>query len=295
MRLLAILLGSLVLVAASCGGSDGQGAEKQLTIGSKNFPEAVVLGELYSQALRAKGYDVTLRSSIGSTELIDKSLTSGRIDMYPEYTGTMLTVVFGEKSTPAGADETYEQAKTRQAERGFTLLERTPFSDTDAIAVPKQLAEEKGLSQIGDLTKLGAFKLGGFPEFETRLQALPGLKRNYGIDDVQFVPLAGLSAYQALDQGTIDVAAVFSTDPQLLSGDYTMLEDPKASFGFQNVAPVVKTEVADRLGGDFADTVNAVSATLTDDAVRAMNKAVVLDKRPAGQVAKEVLTANDLI
>ncbi len=288
----------LALLAGGCGGDDDDGgaaSDRTVTIGSKNFTEAIILGELYKQALEAKGYDVELKSSIGATELIDKALTSGQIDMYPEYTGTMLTVVFEEAESPGSADETYERAKELQEERGFTLFDKTPFSDSDALAVTKQFAEENELEEIGDLQKLDTFKLGGQPEFETRLQGLVGVKRRYGLDNIQFVPFAGISPYEALDQGAVDVAAIFSTDPPLASGKYVVLDDPKANFGFQNVAPVVEQELADELGDDFRDTIDGVSEKLTEEAIIAMNSAVAIDKRPAPQVAREFLEANDLL
>ena len=293
----------LLLLAAGCGGDDeGGGASDEakstpITIGSKNFTEAVILGELYAQALKAKGYTVNLKSSIGSTELIDKSLTSGQIDMYPEYTGTMLTVVFADESEQESADGVFERAKELQEERGFTLLQMTPFSDSDALAVTKEYADENGLSEIGDLSKLDRFKLGGQPEFETRAQGLVGVQKAYGIQDsqVDFVPFAGTSPYDALDKGLVDVAAIFSTDPPLASGKYVVLDDPKANFGYQNVAPVVSQELVEKLGDDFRGTVNAVSEKLTEEAIIAMNSAVAIDKRPAAQVAREFLEANDLL
>jgi osmoprotectant transport system substrate-binding protein len=294
MRRLAALL-SLAVLAAACGGGDDEaGSDRTVRIGSKNFTEAIILGELYKQALEADGYTVQLKSSIGSTEIIDSALTSGEIDMYPEYTGTMLTVVFGDDEPQESAESTYDRAKELYEEKGFTLFEMTPFSDSDALAVTKATADEEGLAAIGDLTKLGGFKLGGQPEFETRLQGLVGVKEKYGITDVEFVPFAGISPYEALDQGAVDVAAIFSTDPPLASGKYVVLEDPEANFGFQNVAPVVDQELADELGDDFRETIDAVSEKLTEEAIIAMNSAVAIDKRPAAQVAREFLEANDL-
>jgi osmoprotectant transport system substrate-binding protein len=298
-RLIA-LLAALALVLAGCGGDDDDGgdgaaSDRTVTIGSKNFTEAVILGELYRQALEAKGYTVDLKSSIGSTEIIDRALTSGEIDMYPEYTGTMLTVVFGEDEPQESAESTYDRAKELYEEKGFTLFEMTPFSDSDALAVTAEYAEENDLESIGDLAGLGTFKLGGQPEFETRLQGLVGVKEKYGIEDVTFVPFTGISPYEALDQGAVDVAAIFSTDPPLASGDYVVLEDPEANFGFQNVAPVVSQELADDLGDDFRETIDAVSEQLTEDAIIAMNSAVAIDQRPADEVAREFLEANDLL
>ena len=294
------LLAALVLAVAGCGGDDdddggGAASDRTVTIGSKNFTEAVILGELYRQALEAKGYTVDLKSSIGSTEIIDRALTSGEIDMYPEYTGTMLTVVFGEDEPQESAESTYDRAKELYEEKGFTLFEMTPFSDSDALAVTAEYAEEEGLEEIGDLAGIGNFRLGGQPEFETRLQGLVGVKEKYGIEDVTFVPFTGISPYEALDQGAVDVAAIFSTDPPLASGDYVVLEDPEANFGFQNVAPVVSQELADDLGDDFRETIDAVSEQLTEEAIIAMNSAVAIDQRPADEVAREFLEANDLL
>ena len=294
---LAVLAFALGLAGCGGGSDEGSGAKSDRTvkIGSKNFTEAIVLGELYAQALEAKGYTVSLKSSIGSTEIIDKALRSGQIDMYPEYTGTMLTVVFGDTAAQESAESTYESAKEHYEADGFTLFGQTPFSDSDALAVTKETADREGLKTIGDLKKLDAVKLGGQPEFETRAQGLPGVEQKYGIENVQFTPFAGISPYEALDQGTVDVAAIFSTDPPLASGKYVVLEDTEANFGFQNVAPVVNKALADELGGDFADTIDAVSAKLTDEAIIAMNSAVAIDKRPAAQVAREFLEANDLL
>jgi osmoprotectant transport system substrate-binding protein len=215
--------------------------------------------------------------------------------MYPEYTGTMLTVVFGEDEPQESAESTYDRAKELYEEKGFTLFAMTPFSDSDALAVTAEYAEEEGLEEIGDLAGIGTFRLGGQPEFETRLQGLVGVKERYGIEDVTFVPFTGISPYEALDQGAVDVAAIFSTDPPLASGDYVVLDDPEANFGFQNVAPVVSQELADDLGDDFRETIDAVSEQLTEEAIIAMNSAVAIDQRPADEVAREFLEANDLL
>ena len=102
-------------------------------IGTKNFTEEFILGELYSQALEAKGYTVELKKNIGSTEIIDKALTSGQIDFYPEYTGTALSVVAAPRRSEESAEATYDAAKAVYEERGLTLLDATPFYDSDAI------------------------------------------------------------------------------------------------------------------------------------------------------------------
>jgi osmoprotectant transport system substrate-binding protein len=315
-KLPSLLVMMVVLVGAGCGGDDGDegssaapqatdteagdtGAAPQqqgrVVIGTKNFTEQYVLGELYRQALEARGYEVELKSDIGSTEIIDAALTSGEVDVYPEYTGTALTVVFGEDGSAETAEATYERAKELYEERGQTLLEMTPFSNSDAIAVRTETAAEHELRTVGDLGKMPTLRLGGQPEFRTRTQGLPGLEQNYGLAGITFVPLAGISPYEALDQGEVDAAAIFSTDPALAGGDYVVLEDTEAQFGFQNVAPVVDRELLDELGADFAEAVDAVTGLLTEEAIIAMNSAVAIDQRPVAEVARQFLEANGLL
>ena len=228
---LMLILSALVLSASACGGDDddedasgttaaatteessGDKTAATVTIGTKDFTEEFILGELYKQALEAKGYQVELKKNIGSTEIIDKALTSGQINFYPEYTGTALTVVHGAEGSEEDAEATYEAAKSAYEERGQTLLAMTPFSDSDALAMRKADADAEGIEAIGDLKdfKGGSFKLGGQPQFRTRTQGLPGLEKNYGLTGIEFVPFSGISPYEALDQKNVDVAAIFST------------------------------------------------------------------------------------
>jgi osmoprotectant transport system substrate-binding protein len=296
----AISLGVAILIGVTaCGGDDGGTAADDaptIVLGSKNFPEQFILGELYRQALEAKGFEVTYKENIGSTELIHTALENGELNMYPEYTGVIVQVVHGQALSAETADETYELAKELEDENGLTLLEPTPFFDTDAIAVLNETAEEFGLETVGDLKDVPNLTLAGFPEFETRNTGLVGLRNIYGITDVDFVPLAGISAYAALDSGDVLAAAVFSTDPPLGEGsDYTVLEDTEHVFGFQNVAPIVTTEVYEQAGDVFEDAVNAVSAKLTNEAIIAMNRAVIVDKQDPAAVAQTFLEENDLV
>jgi osmoprotectant transport system substrate-binding protein len=265
-------------------------------IGTKNFPEEFILGQLYKQALEAQGFKVSYKENIGSTELIQTSLTSGKINMYPEYTGVIVQDVFHRTNSPKTAAATYRLAKKLEAAKGYTLLDPTPFYDTDVVAVTNATAKKYGLKSIGDLTKAGSFKFGGFPECKTRNTCFVGYTKQYGITKATFTPLAGISAYAALDAGQVLAADVFSTDPPLGTGSkYTVLADPKHVTGFQNVAPIVKASVATALGSKFTSTVNGVSAKLSLGAIVAMNKAVIVDKQSAAKVAKAFLKANGLL
>jgi osmoprotectant transport system substrate-binding protein len=267
-----------------------------IVIGTKNFGEEYILGELYKQALQAKGFTVTNKGSVGPTETIQTALTSGKINFYPEYTGVIVQVVFGKTFSGPTAAATTAEARKLEAAKGFTVLKATPFSDTDVIAVTNATAKKYGLKSIGDLKKVGSYKFAAFPECKTRNTCLVGYKKQYGIGNPTFVPLASISAYSLLDKGTVLAADVFSTDPPLGPGSkYTVLADPKHVTGFQNVVPIVKTSVATAAGSTFTKTVNAVSAKLSQNAMVAMNKAFYVDKQSAASIAKAFLKANGLV
>jgi osmoprotectant transport system substrate-binding protein len=267
-----------------------------IIIGSKNFPEEFILGDLYTQALQAKGFNVTYKENIGSTELMTTALQSGKIDMYPEYTGVIVQDVFGHANSPKTASATYALAKQLEAGKGYTLLNATPFYDTDVLAVTNATAAKYHLKTISDLSKVGPFKLGGFPECQTRNTCFVGYTKQYGLKNATFASVGSVSPYAALDSGTVLAADVFSTDPPLLKpSKYTVLTDPKHVTGFQNVAPIVKTSILSQEGPTFAKTVNAVSSKLTLPAIIAMNKAVEVDKQSPATVAKAFLKANGLI
>ncbi len=266
-----------------------------VTIGDKNFTEEYILGSLYAQALSAQGYRVNVKGNIGSSEITYKALQSGQIDMYPEYTGTLLTAVAGVTAPPHSAEQAYTEAKAFAEKHGFTLLDQTPFYDSDALGTLKSYARQRHLATISDLKPLGkSVKLGGAPEFATRFEGLVGLKKEYGINPT-FVPLAIGLTYKALDSGQVQVEDVFTTDPQLTTGKYAILTDPKKVFGFQNVAPIVNKKVLAAEGPAFAQTINKVSGLLTIGAIQRMNAAVALEQQPYPEVARQFLQANGLL
>jgi len=281
--------------SASSGSSSTPGAGKPaVTIGDKNFAEENILGALYAQALEAKGFKVTLKDNVGSSEIIYKALTAGRIDMYPEYTGVLLSAVAEQKTNPTSASAAAGEARAFLQKHGYTLLDTTPFYDSDALATLPSYASRHNLKSIADLKPLGkSATLGGAPEFATRQEGVLGIKSEYGVD-MTFKPIAIELTYKALETGQVDVQDVFTTDAQLLGGKFKVLEDPKHVFGFQNVAPVVKQSVLSAEGPAFAETLDKVSSLLTIQAIQQMNKAVSIDKQSAASVAKQFLTANGL-
>jgi osmoprotectant transport system substrate-binding protein len=298
---------SLVLLVLALGAGCGeeneeagsvqpQGTESQLTVGTKDFTEEFILGELYKQALAAKGYKVRLRKNIGPTEAIDKELTSGAIDAYPEYLGVALTVAARQEKAGDSAAETYRLARDFYSQRGQALSEQTPFENVDAIATTQFFAQRRGLLSLPDLRKLSSFTLAARPEFAERVQGLKGLREGYGLANAEFKPIAIGAQYRALDRGEVQAANVFTTDGQLASGDYKVLQDPKRLFGFQHVALVIDEDKLDRLGGErFMRVVNDVNRRLTTTAMIEMNRAVAVEDEDEALVAESFLTEAGLL
>ena len=285
--------GSSSTSSSSASGGPGSG-KPPIVIGDKNFAEENILGNLYAQALQAKGYKVTLVENVGSSEIIWKSLMAGHIDMYPEYTGTLLSAVAEQTKEPASAEAAYEESRAFLAKHGYTMLNITPFYDSDALATTPQYAAAHHLTSIADLKALGkSVTIGAPPEFATRFEGLKGLQQLYGVVPT-FKPIAIELSYKALESGQVDVQNVFTTDGQLLSGKFKVLTDPKHVFGFQNVAPIVKQSMLTEEGPGFAETLNRVSGLLTTSAIQQMNKAVSIDKQSPESVAKQFLAANGL-
>jgi osmoprotectant transport system substrate-binding protein len=288
--------GSTASSSSSSGSSSNVGNGRSVTLGTKNFTEEFIVGALYQQALQAKGYKVVYKPNIGATEVVDKALTSGQIDAYPEYTGESAVTVGGINTTVTSAQQEYDLAKNFYAKRGQSMSAMTPFFDTDAIAVTKAYAAKYGLKTTADLKKIPHFTLGARPEFQGREQGAVGIQKDYGVKNFTFKSLALGLQYQALDSGAINAADVFTTDPQLASGKYVVLTDPKHIFGFQNVTLVINTKKLNQLGGQqFMNIINQVNALLTTPAITAMNKAVAIDKQDPQTVAKTFLSANHVV
>lgn len=278
------------------GTSRGPGAGKPaVTLGTKNFPEEFLLGQLYAQALRAQGYSVTLKSDIGASEVVQRALAAGEIGGYPEYTGTILSVLAHDSRRPPSAAVAYLRAADYARRHGTVLLAMAPATDTDVLIAKPGYAAQHRLTSLADLARLGASaRLAGPPEFRTRFAGLLGLHQVYGVTRLGFIPAAIGSQYTALQAGRAQLAVAFTTDGQLSEGGYTLLKDPQNLFGFQNVTFVVRSDVLAREGPAFAQTINSVSTKLSTQALRVMNAAVVLDQQSPAAVARQFLAASGL-
>ncbi len=296
----AIVLVVWVTIAGCGSGREESKSRKSdnppvIRVGTKNFTEQFVLGEVYAQALRAKGFRVELKPDLGSSELIDRVLIHGGIDVYPEYTGVIVQEIARQRQRPRSATETYERAKAFQAARGFEVLEMSPGFDRLANAVTPGTARRHRLREMADLKRLGHYRYGGFPENRVRFQGALGARQVYGLD-FTFVPLRPDRRYAALDRGDVDVVDVLTTEAQLAERSrYRVLADPKGIFGYQNIVPVVNRDTLREQGPDLARTLNAVTAELTNEALQKMNGAVDLRSQEPADVARAFLRDHELI
>ncbi len=285
-----------LLVLAACGenserdaSQQPQGASLRVTIGTQEFPEALVLGELWRQALAVNGYAVNLRKGVGPAEDLDQSLRDGDIDGYVAYTGTVLSIVAGQEVSGLDATETYDQVEDYYADQDMVVSDPTPFENKDAIAVTDAYAEENGLTSIADLADLDSFVLAARPEFEDLQLGLTGLRDVYDLDNAEFEPVELGQQYALLDDGQADAVDAFTTDPQLRGGSFTLLEDPELLFGSQNVVMVVDEGKLDSIDSEaFMNVIDTVNSELTEDAMVDMN-AEVTDGRSETEVARAFL------
>jgi len=289
---------ALSLGPAACGGGDEPAPKPDepapVKIGTKDFSESITLGELYGQALEAKGVPVELQESVGPTEVTNAALREGLLDMYPEYIGTLLAEVDRIAARPASSRDAYLLAKRLEERRDFTLLEPARLSNEGALAVTRAYGRRKDVSSIADLKGVKPTpRLGAAPEFSGRFEGVEGLRKRYGLTlKVKDVNTNKGLQYPELDDGKIDVASVYTTDRQLAGDRYTLLSDPEGVFAKQHVAPLISKKVLEAHGPKLAATLNAVTALLTTPIMRELNAKAA--KRTSRQVADEFLRLHNL-
>ncbi|QRO87229.1 ABC transporter substrate-binding protein [Kytococcus sedentarius] len=267
-RSLAALAAVSALTLAACGGDPTQdpaasesGEAGKVTIGSANFTESTVLAEIYATALEDAGVEVEKKLEIGSRETYLPALEDGSIDLIPEYTGT-LAAYFDPEVEVTAAEEVYSALQESLPE-GLEVLEYSEAENADNVVVTRGTADEQGLEKISDLEgKAGDMTLGGPPEWKERAQGVPGLKEVYGLEFAQFRELSagGNVTAQALENGQVDAANIFTTDPAIAENDFVILEDDKDLFSAQNVVPLISSDVVD---DSVSEALNKVSSELT--------------------------------
>jgi osmoprotectant transport system substrate-binding protein len=297
---LALAIGAAVFSLAACGGgedplatgSDNGGDSDTIVVGSADFTESALLAEIYAGALEAKGVSVEKTLNIGSREAYIPALQDGSIDLVPEYTG-VLAHYFDEGASATESDAVYEELKAALPET-LAVLDKAEAEDKDAIAVTRETAEEYSLTSISDLAAVaGDLTLGAGPEWKTRASGVPGLERVYGVKFKSFRALdaGGPLSVQALKNGQVDAANLFTTDPNIAANDFVVLEDPENLYAAENVVPLITKS---KLNDTITQTLNEVSANLDTPTLAALLERVVIDQEDAADVAADFLSEHGL-
>jgi glycine betaine/choline ABC-type transport system substrate-binding protein len=276
---------------------DPANAGKKITIGSKNFPEQFILGEIYSQALTAAGFDVKKSLDLGAEQVAFKALKGGQVDAYPEYTGTALTSFYKVKvdDVPRDPQQAFDQLKTDAAKDKITALPQTPFQNTYKVTSTKETAQKYGNPKT--ITELVAkagtgVRLSGFPECRQRTDCYLGLKKSYSWTP-KFVSSEG--QYADLDKGQADFTMGFSTDGPLSLDKYATYEDDKQLFPPYYVTLLTRDQAVATLGQSGQDVVQAVQKPLTEEVMQELNARVAVDKQKPEDVAKQYLKESGFI
>jgi glycine betaine/choline ABC-type transport system substrate-binding protein len=300
---------ALALGIAACGGgeestnvsappshlirSDPVNGRTTITVGSKNFTESVILGQIYAQALSAAGFDLKTRFNLGPETVALKALEKGLISGYPEYTSTALGSFFHVPADriPSDATRAYDEAKADLAKKGIAAYPPTPFSDSNAVGTLTTTAERLGLKDISDLTgKSRKLVLAGSPECRRRIDCLAGLESNYGLRFKRFEPVAIPRRYAVLDEGAADLSILFTSDAQLAqSTRYTILNDDKGLIPAGNAIFIISQRVADGAGPDLGATIETVQGNMTLPVIQELNARVEIDKQSPAAVAHQYL------
>ncbi len=265
-----------------------------ITVGSKNFAEQIILGEIYAQALTAAGYDVSTQLNLGDSQIALKALEDGEISAYPEYASTALLEFFDltPEDVPADAQEAYDLAQPEFESLGITALPPTPLEDANSLGLLTSTAEELGVETVSDLEgQTEDLVLAGSPECRQRSDCLLGLEEVYGLQFSEFTPIDIGLRYDVLDSGDADLSILFTSDGQLSAfpDKYTLLEDDQGIFPSGNILFLVNDEVLAEAGPDLESTVEAVGENLTNEVMQELNARVEIDRENEEDVAADYL------
>lgn len=274
------LLAAAALTLTGCAASDplaengddtgdATGTET-ITVGSADFPESQILAKIYALALQASGHDVDERSGIGSREVYMLALEDGSIDLVPEYVGALLRYVDPE-STETELDEVLPALDAALPE-GLVRLEPSEAANSNALAVTAATAEEYGLTTFSDVTEHAPdWAIGGPPEWQERQNGILGLRDLYGMEFGEFVTLdaGGPLSVTALENGQVEVANIFTTNPVLADGGIIALEDDLSLFAVENVTALGRASL---LTDDVAAVLDQIAAALTTEHLIELNQ-----------------------
>lgn len=296
-----VALAALAVVATAataCGSSDtalggGEVDPNNVVVASANFPENELLAEIYAGGLEAAGVTVSKKLNIGAREVYLGAMQNGEISVIPDYTGNLL-LQYDQAATAASSDEVYT-ALQAALPSDLKVLEPSPAEDKDVLAVTPETAQQYGATSIADLAPVcSQLVVGGSGSFETRQAGLVGLTEKYGCTFQRFQALdtGGPLTVQALKDGSVQAADLYSTDPSLVDGTFVSLADPENVFPAQNVVPLYKDGALSDAG---KEKLNAISAALDTTTLASLLRQVTVDNQPAQTVAQEWLSSKGLV
>ncbi|MFS0894892.1 glycine betaine ABC transporter substrate-binding protein [Microbacterium sp. 179-I 3D3 NHS] len=292
------LIAAATIALSACGSSnpldeptdsnEGSGGGDTIVIGSQAYYSNEIIAEIYAQALEADGHTVDRQFSIGQRDAYMPDVESGAINVFPEYTGSLLEFISDDEIDVTSPDDVYAALQDALPE-GLTALDFAEATDQDSYTVLKSFADENGLTSIGDLAKVTSpVTIGAAPEFEQRPYSPAAAKEVYGVD-LAF-SATGPTTLESLLAGQIQVADIYTADPAFQTEDIVALEDPENLIISSNVVPIVSSDIAD----EVSDVLNAISAKLTGDELVALNVQSTVDQKSASDIAKQWLADNDL-
>ncbi|MCS3442922.1 ABC transporter substrate-binding protein [Microbacterium phyllosphaerae] len=273
----------------SSDSSEGSGSGDTIVVGSQAYYSNEIIAEIYAQALEAAGFDVEKKLNIGQRDAYMPDVESGAINVFPEYTGSLLEYISDDEVDVTSPDDVYAALQDALPE-SLTALDFAEATDQDSYTVLKSFAEENGLKTIGDLSKVTSqVTIGAAPEFEQRPYSPAKAKEVYGVD-LAF-SATGPTTLESLLAGQIQVADIYTADPAFETEDIVALEDPENLIISSNVVPIVSSDIAD----DVSDVLNAISAKLTGEELVALNVLSTVDQQSSADIAKKWLEDNDLV
>jgi osmoprotectant transport system substrate-binding protein len=281
------MLAAAALLPAGCGGRPAAA----IKVGSKNFTEELLLGEMYALCLERAGYAVERKLNLGSTQIAMEALRNDDIDLYPEYTGTALVV---QLKLPPMSDprKVYDTVQKLYGKiYGLTWLAPAPMNDTQALATTHVVSARYGLRTLSQCSRLAPqLRLGAGHEFIERPDGLPGLQHAYGGFKFASVKITALGLkYKALLAGDVDVALAFGTDGEIDADKLVVLEDDRHFFPPYQVAPVVSASALRRFP-KIPSALNALSPFITSATMRRLNWRVDGNHEEPADVARDFVT-----
>ena len=313
-RTLALGAAALVLIVSACtpGGSgsassasvaasQSQAATKpDVSVGSAGFYESAVVAEMYAQALEAKGYTVERHLEIGERPELHAAFDAEEINLMPEYLGGLAAELTGSTELSSDPQEAWDNLQQPLADKGWVSFDFSPGTDADGFAVRQETADELGLTTMSDLSAVAGDLVWGLaPGCPDNPVCGPGLKEVYGIDisqvDVESLAPCSTAMADALDTEVVDVAQVCTTQPDIVTFNFALMEDDKALQPAQNMLGVASQELADAAPADFAETINAIDAALTTEALTQLGVEINVDQTSIEDVARSFLEDNGLL